>query len=414
MSGKLRALIVEDSADDAALLVRELKRGGFLVDSLRVDTLEALSHALKYTPEGRPWEIVISDFSLPRLDGLDALRLLRQTGEDIPFILISGAIGEDIAVLAMKAGAQDFIAKGNLSRLVPAVERELKEAVHRRGQRRMEEEFRVVNERLVHANKMASLGTLASGVAHEINNPNNYILLNAELLAAAWKDAAAILEGYYRGSGEFMLGGLPFSEMKKTVPELLSGIKDGARRIRNIVDSLKDFSRIESLDLHHEFDVNKAVDDAVRLISNQITRYTDRFSLIPAAGLPLVNGSAQKIEQVVINLMLNSLHSLGSRDCGVWLGTFYDASRHEVVIKVKDEGNGMSKEIAGRAIEPFFTTKTDMGGTGLGLSISYSIIKEHGGALEFESAPGIGTIAIVRLPAVKRQEARQAQRAGPV
>ncbi|MBI5888516.1 MAG: hybrid sensor histidine kinase/response regulator [Deltaproteobacteria bacterium] len=407
MSGELRALIVEDSADDAALLVRELKRGGFSVDFLCVETPEALRHALEGAPGDRPWGIVIADFSLPKLSGLDALRLLKETGQDIPFILISGAVSEDIAVSVMKAGAQDFITKGNLSRLVPAVERELKEAAHRGGRRRMEEEVRAINERLVHANKMASLGTLASGVAHEINNPNNYIMLNAELLSDAWKDAAAILEGYYRSNGDFMLGGLPFSEMKKTVPELLSGIADGARRIKDIVDGLKDFSRIESADLHREFDVNRAVDAAVRLLSNEITRYTDIFTFAPAADLPPVKGSAQRIEQVIINLIMNSLHALGGRGRGVWLGTFYDAATDSVIIKVKDEGGGMPKEVAVRATEPFFTTKTDMGGTGLGLSISYSIIKEHGGALEFESAPGIGTIAMVRLPAASR--AGQAQ-----
>ncbi len=135
MSKPLRALIVEDSVDDTDLLVRELRHGGYEPTYARVETSEAMSTALAT----RAWDIVFSDFTMPQFNAFDALALLRSTGLDLPFIIVSGTIGEDRAVIAMKAGAHDYILKGNLKRLVPAVERELREA-HVRHERRQAEE----------------------------------------------------------------------------------------------------------------------------------------------------------------------------------------------------------------------------------------------------------------------------------
>jgi signal transduction histidine kinase len=117
-----------------------------------------------------------------------------------------------------------------------------------------------------------------------------------------------------------------------------------------------------------------------------------------ADDLPPLKGSEQKIEQVVINLIVNALHALSSRVDRIWVTTFYDKISDSVLIEVKDEGCGMSSEIMERITDPFFTTRTDTGGTGLGLSISYSIIKEHKGMMDFASTPGKGTIVTIRLP----------------
>lgn len=263
---------------------------------------------------------------------------------------------------------------------------------------RMEDEARLMQAKLIHANKMTSIGTLASGVAHEINNPNNFILFNSALLADAWKDSVKILDGYYREHGDFSLGGLPYSEMSEVIPELLAGITDGSRRIKGIVDSLKDFSRPDRAALDGELEVNRAVMAAVSILSSQIMKHTDHFEVSPAEGLPLVKGSSQKIEQVLINLILNALHALPGRKTGVHVRTYHDKEAGEVVIEVRDEGMGMTKEVLERVTEPFFTTRGDNGGTGLGLSISYSIIKEHRGSMDFYSEPGTGTTVSIRLP----------------
>ncbi len=274
---------------------------------------------------------------------------------------------------------------------------------------RMEEESMAMQSKLIHANKMTSLGTLASGVAHEINNPNNYILFNAAILSGVWKDAAKILEAYYKENGEFSAGGLPYADMKRSVPELLSGITDGARRVKGIIDNLKDFSKPDVSDAGGSVDVNAAVKASVSMLRHEIIRYTDRFETILDAAVPPVAGSSQKIEQVLINLIINALHSLPDRTKGICVATGCDKAKKIVEIMIKDEGAGMEKEVLERITEPFFTTKAGLGGTGLGLSISYSIITEHDGYLEFDSKPGVGTTVRVRLPALQKLKSRNSK-----
>ncbi len=136
MSTPLRVLIVEDQEDDAALMLRELRRAQFDPVSERVETEQELSAALE---EGG-WEVVLCDHGLPKFNSLQALKLLHETGLDLPFIIVSGSIGEDLAVAAMKSGAHDYILKGNLARLGPAVERELREAEGRQARRNAEDQ----------------------------------------------------------------------------------------------------------------------------------------------------------------------------------------------------------------------------------------------------------------------------------
>ena len=135
MGRSLRVLIIEDSEDDAQLLLRELRRGGYEVEFERVETAEAMQSALAQ----KTWDLILSDYSLPRFNAPQALEVLKASGLDLPFIISSGTIGEDMAVAALKAGASDFLVKGNFARLGPAIERELREAESRRERRRAEE-----------------------------------------------------------------------------------------------------------------------------------------------------------------------------------------------------------------------------------------------------------------------------------
>ncbi|MBI5740730.1 MAG: PAS domain S-box protein [Nitrospirae bacterium] len=265
--------------------------------------------------------------------------------------------------------------------------------------KRLAEEAKHIQSKLIHTNKMTSLGTLVSGIAHEINNPNSFIMSNAGLLHEIWNDALRVLSEYGAGNGEFVLGGINFSELKTIMPKLLSGITDGSERIKNIVDNLRNFTRPDSVNHNGEADVNQVVNSAVTILNAQIRKCTDVFRVDLMNGLPSVRGSAQQLEQVVINLMINSLQALPDRGKGVRISTSHDKKSGHVVIKVRDQGAGMSEDILERATEPFFTTKLESGGTGLGLSISYAIIKEHNGSLGFRSRPGEGTTATVKLPA---------------
>ncbi len=142
MGKPLRVLLVEDSENDALLLLQQLRRGGYKPVHKRVYTAAAMSAAL----DEQSWDVVISDFVMPQFDGLAALSLLKQKGLDMPFIIVSGKIGEETAVAAMKAGAHDYIMKSNLKRLIPAIERELVEADNRRERRITEERLRWLNQ----------------------------------------------------------------------------------------------------------------------------------------------------------------------------------------------------------------------------------------------------------------------------
>jgi len=261
------------------------------------------------------------------------------------------------------------------------------------------EERRGFEEKLMRANRMAALGSLASGIAHEINNPNNYILSSTQFLLEAWKDIEWILLEYGTDNGEYTLGGLPDAEAIAVIPQLLESLRDGSGRIRNIVENLKGFARHEDRPRDGRVDVNKAVRAALNLLGNQIHRHTDSFVCDLDEEVPNVQGSLQQIEQVIINLTMNALQSLPYKRCGVFIRTFHEREKRQVVIQVRDQGRGVPPELRRRIMEPFFTTKQEQGGMGLGLSICDSIVKKHRGTLDCQPAEGGGTLFSVRLPA---------------
>ncbi len=246
--------------------------------------------------------------------------------------------------------------------------------------------------------RLASIGVLAAGVAHEINNPNNAIQFNAALISRVWDDIRPILSEYYAEHGDFAIGGLVYSEAAETLPRLLGDIGANSERIRRIVLNLKHMARQDQGDYAQSVDIGHMLETAMLILHNQIQKYTDDCSLEIPENLPAVKGNSQQLEQVFINVLLNALQSLPDRKRSVHISAGYHADRQSVDIRVQDEGRGVSERDMGRLTEPFFTTKTEMGGTGLGLSISRSIMERHGGNLMFESTPGVGTTAILRIP----------------
>lgn len=261
------------------------------------------------------------------------------------------------------------------------------------------EELRLNQAKLIQAGKMAALGVLVSGVAHEINNPNGYILLNMPVLKDVYLDALELLDQCFEQKGEFMLGGLRYSAMRVELPAMLDEMLEGARRIKVIVEDLKDFARQEDSARQEPLDLNGVVRAALRLIDNSVRKATKRLEIAYAEGLPLVPGNAQRIEQVVVNLVLNACQALPDPSRRIRVSTRADPSRAGVQFIVEDEGVGIPSANLSRLTDPFFTTKRDSGGTGLGLSVSAGIVKEHGGALEFRSNPGEGTTVVLSLPA---------------
>lgn len=259
---------------------------------------------------------------------------------------------------------------------------------------------KVTESQFIHADRLVSLGTLVSEVAHEISNPNNFIMLNAPLVLDLWRAVSPGLAELARVKGEDALGGIPISDVAQHVPQLLTGIIEGSVRIRDFVRELKNFARQDFESGFEMLPINDVVQSAVLLMSKTIGLHTSRFSVRYGAGLPLVRGRRQRLEQIVVNLVQNACHALQ----GPYQGIEIETSHHEPVgsvrIVVRDDGVGIKPEDLPLITEPFYSTKREQGGTGLGLSISLSIAREHGGRLSIESAPGQGTTAIVDLPAV--------------
>jgi two-component system, cell cycle sensor histidine kinase and response regulator CckA len=386
----LHVLIIEDSEEDADLIVLELKRGGYEPAYRRVDNREAMLRALE---EGT-WDVVLSDFSMPRFSVAEALSLVQEKGLDIPFVIVSATIGEEAAVEAMKAGAHDYILKHRLSRLVPAVNRELRESAMRRERRNLEEQLR-------HAQKLESLGLLAGGVAHDFNNLLTGILGNASL----------VLE---------MIP--PDSETGGMLRDIIRASERAADLTRQLLAYAG-----KGKFLIERVDVSELVRDISELLRSSVP-HTVELELHLGAGLPAVEADASQMQQLVMNLILNAVEATGERPGVVRVSTGVREIRPlekplhfrpdspppgtYVAVEVSDDGCGMNEIVKSQIFDPFFTTKFT--GRGLGLAAALGIVRGHKGAVGVESAEGRGSTFTVLLPAlgpVARQADRKA--AGP-
>jgi len=367
----LRVLLVEDSAEDAELMLRALKAGGFDPVHERVESVAALLTAIG----GGTWDIVLSDYYLPELEAPVALAVVRERAPDTPFIVVSGSMGEDTAVAAMKSGAVDYIMKDRLQRLAPAVERAIEDAAVRRDRRRLEQQ-------LLASQRLEAVGRLAGGVAHDFNN-----VLTAVL-----------------GSTELLILDTPPGVAKR---EELEIIREAATHAQDLIRQLLAFSSRQALkpvvlDLNH---LVKNVGKMLRrLIGENIQLTTE-----PAPGLDSVCADPGQLEQVLVNLVVNARDAMpqGGRltiatdNFDVAGGASPVPPGRYVTLRVTDTGTGMDAATMERAFEPFFTTKPKGKGTGLGLATVYGIVRQSGGHVEVESAPGSGTTFRIYLPRVE-------------
>jgi two-component system, cell cycle sensor histidine kinase and response regulator CckA len=368
----LRVLIVEDSEPDAGLILRELRRGGFAPTHERVQTAEALRAALAR----QPWDIVLSDYYLPGFDAPAALAVLQERGDDLPFIVISGSVGEDTAVAVMRSGATDYLMKDRLQRLAPTVTRALEGVAVRR-------EHRQLQEQLFHAQKMEAIGRLAGGVAHDFNNVLTAIL----------------------GSAELLLLDTPRDAARREEVEI---IRDAATRAQHLIRQLLAFSSRQVLQ-PAVVDLNVLVRDVAKMLRRLIGEDV-ALAIESTPDLGAVRVDPGQIEQVLVNLVVNSRDAMpdGGRltirtdnvDAPAGEPGDLPAGRY-VRLEVADTGVGMDHETLGRVFEPFFTTKTPGKGTGLGLSMVYGIVRQSGGRIAAESAPGAGTTFRIYLPRVE-------------
>ncbi len=261
-------------------------------------------------------------------------------------------------------------------------------------------EMHIQQQQLIQADKMSSLGVLVSGVAHEINNPNSLMLLNLPVLKEAFEDFNEIIQTNSIEVQGVTLAGLEYNRMNKEISGLIDDMLDGTNRIQRIVDELRDFAKKDSSGSTEVLDFNQIVQTAIRLADNTILKSTTNFKVKLDPELPSVRGNAQRLEQVILNLIVNACQALKSMDRGILITT--TKRRNKLIFEIKDEGEGINPENLQRVCDPFFTTKRDEGGSGLGLSVSSRIIEEHNGELLFDSIVDVGTQVTLRLPAVVR------------
>ena len=262
--------------------------------------------------------------------------------------------------------------------------------------RRLEQAAQREREAMTRADKMISLGVLVSGVAHEINNPNHSIMLNAPLLRDAWRSIVPIVDEYAARDENLRVANLPWEEMRSEAGSMIDDIEHAAERIRGIVTELRGFALDHDPGERRAVSMNDVVQSSLRLLGSHIRKATTKFSVILAEDLPDVYGNQRRLEQVLVNLIINACQAMESTDCAITIETGKTATH--VFVRVIDEGRGISKDDLRKIKDPFFTTKRASGGSGLGLAVSDRIVQEHGGELTFESEPGRGTTATLSIP----------------
>jgi signal transduction histidine kinase len=387
----LRVLLVEDSEDDAALVLRELGRAHYVVEWQRVDTPEAMRAAL----DGRTWDLILSDYHMPRFDALQAYAVLKERALDLPFIIVSGTVGEEVAVEAMRVGVQDYLLKGALTRLPVVVERELREAAHRSDHRTMQ-------EHLLISDRMASVGTLAAGVAHEINNPLAAVLANLdfslETLTDLMRDLQPASAVAHPSAAELALG-----TQLAEVEAPLRDAREAADRVRLIVRDLKIFSRSGDEERTGPVDLKRVLDSSSRMAWNEI-RHRARL-VKDYAEIPPALGNESRLGQVFLNLIVNAAQAIpeGKTDHNE-IRLVTRQKGNTVVVEVHDSGAGIAPDVVPRIFDSFFTTKAAGVGTGLGLAICHRIVTEVGGTIEVQSKEGEGSVFRVTLPIAPASE----------
>jgi signal transduction histidine kinase len=363
--GRVRLLLIEDSPDDAEVIQQALKRSGFDLQTRLVDDAASVSRAL----EEETFDLVISDYQLPQFDGLAALAIVRRSDPDLPFIVVSGRVGEDAAVDAVRRGANDYLLKQNLTRLPLAVERELREGELRRDRKRFREQL-VVTER------MAMVGTLASGLVHEINNPLGSMVVNL---------------GYVDETLE-MARAAPHEKCLELLAELVEPIdqlKIACKMVATIASDVRTFARSMNAQ-----DGDSSLQE-VMTSAERVARFSYRgrarfvWQLEP---VPRVKGDSGCLAQVFLNLFLNAAHAIPQGDpaSNEIRAVLRRADDGRVLAEVRDTGVGMPPEVLSRIFDSFFSTKEGKG-MGLGMTITRWIVQAAGAEMQVESVQGRGT-----------------------
>jgi signal transduction histidine kinase len=413
---EIRILIVDD--DD---LVRGLF-ASYLSERYACATAANFDEALAQL-QAKSFALVLSDMIMPGRSGIELLREIKMRFPDTAVVIISGIDRTQRVLDAVRLGADDYLIKPcELDVLLMTVERALERYALLRSARQYKidlersnaelrqskaelehrkSELERLQAQIVHTEKMASLGQLAAGVAHELNNPAGFIFGNMEILHECAPGLERLLKFYEtaalsteeRAQVCVIKEEIDYEHTLEDLRSIIADCRHGAERIRDVVQNLRTFSRLDEAEFK-KVDIHESLDSTLRLLSRYYT--SGRIKLYREYGeLPPVDCYAGQLNQVWMNLLVNAAQAVKD------VGEVRIKTRHEgqkVVVKISDTGCGIPPEYLKRIFDPFFTTKPVGEGTGLGLSVTYSIIERHKGAVRVESRLHKGTTFTVSIP----------------
>jgi signal transduction histidine kinase len=387
----LKLLLVLASASDRRAARSALAGAG---PRIRLEEAERLEEATRWL-EREPFDCLLVDPELP--DGRASELLPR--GQGAAMIVLIPAEDHQAARKALGEGFQDVLPKSELG--AATLIRSIRYAI----ERKRAAELRL---QLLHADRLAALGQLAAGVAHEINNPATFILVNDEQLAESARAMEDFVAAVARLSAdepdparrrlwtETLAMHRPAARLEEARERIAENV-EGMQRIVSIVKKLQTFARLRPASLG-EVDLHEVIEAAARMLENEL-RHRGRLIRELAPEAPVVSGDRQELLQVVTNLMVNAMHALeGVPPQDAWLKVGTRVLGGSVRLVVEDDGCGIPPSIQPRIFEPFFTTKSQDRGTGLGLSICAEIVRKHRGRIEVQSEVGRGTRVEVLLP----------------
>lgn len=356
-------------------------------------------------------DLILLDVMMPGMSGFELLGRIKanpQTSE-IPVIFITMLNDEDSEQRGLELGAVDYVHKPIrgplvLSRIRAQLDAKSARDLLRKNNLRLNaqvtEGARALEQaqaKLLQLEKMAALGQLAAGIAHEINNPISYVSSNLGTLEKYTATLLRELDSRAQSTGSVQATlsqdtGIDF--IRKDMPELLQESRDGVARVKKIVQDLKDFSYVDKNPDWQFADLNEGIASTLNIVNSEIKFKAEVVKLL--GQIPAVQCSAQQLNQVVMNLLINAAHSIGPERGKITISTGGDADR--VWFEVTDTGGGIDPDVLPRIFEPFYTTKPMGKGTGLGLSISYGIVQKHHGTIAVSTEIGRGTTFRVSLP----------------
>jgi signal transduction histidine kinase len=407
--GDMRILIVDDESG-----IRDLF-ADWLSEDYECETAGSAEEALS-SLSLKPYALVISDMMMPGRNGVELLRDVTSRYPDTAVIMVSGVDRPQRVRDALRVGACDYLIKPcELDVLTLSVERALSRRALLRTARlykasletqnvelaNRKAELERLQAQLVHTEKMASLGQLAAGVAHELNNPAGFVYGNMDLLSTYVTSLQEVLQTYDQFSlpDEVALAvnvvktRIGYDRLIGDLDSIIADCREGSERICDVVKNLRLFSRLDEAEIK-QIEIHGGIDSTIRLLSG----YFSSGQIVVQRNygeLPPISCYAGQLNEVWMNLLVNAAQAISGR------GEVKISTRREgdsVVVAISDSGKGIPEDSLSRIFDPFFTTKPVGEGTGLGLSITYGIVERHGGTISVESQVGTGTTFILKLP----------------